>query len=76
MVDLYELAVDYLSQMEKLDFHFLQTECNRGELAAFIGFAVSFPTSFLALVDTYNVLKYILASRNSLLILFLLTFLN
>lgn len=45
--------------MEKLDLHFLQTECNRGELAAFIGFAVSFPTSFLALVDTYNVLKYV-----------------
>lgn len=57
MVDLAELAIDYLAQIEKNDFHFIQNECNKGELSAFIGFAVAFPTVFLALVDTYNVLK-------------------
>lgn len=57
MVDLAELSIDYLSQLEKHDFHFLQNECNKGELAAFIGYAVAFPSVFLALVDTYHVLK-------------------
>ena len=28
-----------------------------GELAAFIGYALAFPSDFLVLVDTYNVLK-------------------
>lgn len=36
---------------------FLESECNKGELAAFIAFSVSMPTNYLALVDTYNVLK-------------------
>ena len=58
-IDLFELAVDYLNQLEKADFNFMQTESNKGELAAFISFAVSFPTQFLALVDTYNVLKFV-----------------
>ncbi|XP_041473895.1 nicotinate phosphoribosyltransferase-like isoform X1 [Lytechinus variegatus] len=35
----------------------LQEQTNEGELAAFIAYAVSFPTGFLALVDTYEVLK-------------------
>ena len=39
------------------ELKFLESECNRGELAAFIAFSISMPTNFLALVDTYNVLK-------------------
>ena len=57
IVDLVALALDYLKQLAKNDFNFLENECNKGELAAFAGFAIAFPTEFLALVDTYNVLK-------------------
>ena len=57
MVDLVELALNYLSEMEKHSLGFLKTECNKGELAAFIAYALAFPSDFLALVDTYNVLK-------------------
>eukprot|EP00740_Mantoniella_antarctica_P005254 CAMPEP_0181357196 /NCGR_PEP_ID=MMETSP1106-20121128/4822_1 /TAXON_ID=81844 /ORGANISM="Mantoniella antarctica, Strain SL-175" /LENGTH=531 /DNA_ID=CAMNT_0023470023 /DNA_START=58 /DNA_END=1653 /DNA_ORIENTATION=+ len=32
-------------------------ETNEGELAAFTSYALAFPTNFLALVDTYDVLK-------------------
>ena len=34
-------------------------QTNTSELIAFSAFAVAFPTNFLALVDTYNVLRYI-----------------
>jgi nicotinate phosphoribosyltransferase len=58
MVDLAALSQSYLAKLEQTaDLHFLQSECNKGELAAFTAFALSFPTNFLALVDTYNVLK-------------------
>lgn len=33
------------------------TETNQSELAAFTSYALAFPTTFLALVDTYDVLK-------------------
>ena len=33
------------------------TETNQSELAAFTSYALAFPTSFLALVDTYDTLK-------------------
>ena len=32
-------------------------ETNKGELAAFTSYAIAFPSSFLALVDTYDVLR-------------------
>ena len=32
-------------------------QCNRGELIAFTAYATAFPNTFLALIDTYNVLK-------------------
>lgn len=62
MVDFAELACDYLKQLDKHDLNFLEHESNKGELAAFVAFGISFPTDFLALVDTYNVLKYIIWS--------------
>jgi len=47
---------------EKLVKHALtkivQNEVNDGELAAFISYAIAFPNDFLALVDTYDVLKF------------------
>ena len=35
----------------------LESEANQGEFAAFINYAGAFPASFLALVDTYDVLR-------------------
>jgi hypothetical protein len=57
MVDLAELASKYLTELESHGLGFLKNECNKGELTAYIAFAISFPADFLALVDTYNVLK-------------------
>ena len=59
LVDIDELSKDYLKQMQENGFNFLESECNKGELAAFVTFAIAFPSEFLALVDTYNVLKYV-----------------
>lgn len=50
-VDLAALSLSYLQKMGAGD-----AGTNEGELAAFIGYAVSWPNSFLALVDTYNTL--------------------
>lgn len=36
---------------------FLVDEANKGELAAFVAYAIAFPKGFLALVDTYDVLR-------------------
>jgi nicotinate phosphoribosyltransferase len=49
--DLVDLVMDYKS---KVNFGSIP---NEGELAAFIAYAIAFPNSFLALVDTYNTLK-------------------
>lgn len=38
-------------------FRTIEDEASSGELAALISYAVSFPRSFLALVDTYDVLR-------------------
>lgn len=56
--DLVDLATKYLNQLEKISaLNFMAEECNKGELASFISFALAFPTQLLSLVDTYNVLK-------------------
>ena len=39
----------------------LQEQTSDGELAAFIAYAMAFPSGFLALVDTYEVLKWVSA---------------
>ena len=57
LVDLNALSLKYLAELENMKFGFLESECNRCELAAFVGYSVAFPTEFLALVDTFNVLQ-------------------
>eukprot|EP00123_Amoebidium_parasiticum_P017899 comp24022_c0_seq2/m.42960 comp24022_c0_seq2/g.42960 ORF comp24022_c0_seq2/g.42960 comp24022_c0_seq2/m.42960 type:complete len:383 (-) comp24022_c0_seq2:11-1159(-) len=45
-----DIVLDYRRQLDL-------THTNDGELAAFTDYALSFPTSFMALVDTYDTLK-------------------
>lgn len=39
------------------ELNILQSEASDGELAAYISFAIAFPSGFVALVDTYDVLR-------------------
>ncbi|KFM78613.1 Nicotinate phosphoribosyltransferase, partial [Stegodyphus mimosarum] len=54
--DLVELSKRYRSELSDL-LSILTSEASDGELAAFVAYALSFPNSFLALVDTYDVKK-------------------
>jgi nicotinate phosphoribosyltransferase len=50
--------VDFVSYVTKYrQLLHLEHSTNEGELAAFAGYAICFPSAFLALVDTYNTLK-------------------
>jgi nicotinate phosphoribosyltransferase len=51
-----DLCLQYLNELGPI-LKILPEETNKGELAAFISYAIAFPTNFLALVDTYDVLK-------------------
>ncbi|OAE27745.1 hypothetical protein AXG93_4193s1460 [Marchantia polymorpha subsp. ruderalis] len=56
--DFVLLTMQYLNRMKEVQS--LQkwfAETNHSELAAFISYALAFPTAFQALVDTYDVLK-------------------
>ncbi|GFQ94180.1 nicotinate phosphoribosyltransferase [Trichonephila clavata] len=54
--NLLKLSLQYRSEVSTL-LHLLKEEANEGELAAFIAYAIAFPNSFLALIDTYDVKK-------------------
>lgn len=51
-----ELCLKYLDELSPI-LKILPDQTNKGELAAFIAYAISFPAGLLALVDTYDVLK-------------------
>jgi nicotinate phosphoribosyltransferase len=51
-----DLCLKYLQELGPA-LRILPEETNKGELAAFVSYAIAFPTNFLALVDTYDVLK-------------------
>lgn len=51
-----DLCLKYLHELGH-SLSFIPEETNKGELAAFVSYAIAFPTNFLALVDTYDVLK-------------------
>jgi nicotinate phosphoribosyltransferase len=51
-----DLCLKYLKELGPI-LKILPEETNKGELAAFVSYAIAFPTNFLALVDTYDVLK-------------------
>ncbi|CAI4227738.1 unnamed protein product [Auanema sp. JU1783] len=43
--------------MDSVHWGVAKSEVNEGELAAFVAYAIAFPDSFLALIDTYDVLR-------------------
>ncbi len=51
-----DLCLKYLKEIAPI-LKIIPDETNKGELAAFVSYAIAFPTNFLALVDTYDVLK-------------------
>lgn len=56
MHNLPELAKFYLEKVAKV-FDNQISQSILGELTAFTAYALAFPSDFLVLVDTYNVLK-------------------
>ncbi|XP_028660079.2 nicotinate phosphoribosyltransferase [Erpetoichthys calabaricus] len=55
-VDLVKLSVFWLNRVCS-HLHMIPEEANKGELAAFISYAIAFPRNFLALLDTYSVIR-------------------
>ncbi|CAG2106981.1 unnamed protein product [Medioppia subpectinata] len=55
-VDFVERCLKYQKELSEL-LGVLQSECSSSEFAAFIAYAISFPDAFLALVDTYDVIR-------------------
>ncbi|CAJ0933127.1 unnamed protein product, partial [Mesorhabditis belari] len=58
MIDLYALAMKKRDDiMDKLFWGVSSSEVSEGELCAFVAYAIAFPNGFLALIDTYDVLR-------------------
>lgn len=53
-----ELAVGYRQKLSRL-LEVSPEESSDGELAAMVSFAIAFPDGFMALVDTYDVKRYL-----------------
>ncbi|CAF4749116.1 unnamed protein product [Rotaria sp. Silwood1] len=51
-----QLCLKYLDELGPI-LKIFPDQTSKGELAAFVAYAISFPSGFLALVDTYDVLK-------------------
>lgn len=54
--DFIDAATKFRSQIASLA-GIIEREASSGEFAAFIAYAISFPDSFLALIDTYDVIR-------------------
>lgn len=58
MIDLLKLTSEWRSKISRL-LNCSEEEASDGELTAFTSFAISFPNTFVALIDTYDVAKYV-----------------
>lgn len=47
----------YRKELADQVFKVIETEANEGEFASFVSYAMAFPDSFLALIDTYDVMR-------------------
>lgn len=56
LCDLLELAILWRTKLVPM-FRIVSAEVNDGELAAFVSYAIAFPDQFMALVDTYDVVR-------------------
>jgi nicotinate phosphoribosyltransferase len=56
--DLLDLAVEHRKNLTNV-LRISTAEASDGELAAMVSFAIAFPNGFMALVDTYDVKRYI-----------------
>ncbi|CAP32317.1 Protein CBG13533 [Caenorhabditis briggsae] len=56
--DLFKLSTEKRKWLlEEISWGVVQSEVSDGELTAFVAYAIAFPDSFLALIDTYDVLR-------------------
>lgn len=51
-----DLCINYRIDLEGI-LGILLSQSNEGEFASFIAYAIAFPNNFIALLDTYDVLK-------------------
>lgn len=65
VLDLLELAFKHREAIAD-DLGALASQASSGELAALISYAVAFPERFGALVDTYDVKRYLCRTRSSI----------
>lgn len=68
VLDMLELACKHRDSIAN-DFGALSSQASGGELAALISYAVAFPEKFTALVDTYDVKRYVIISLFYLMLL-------
>ena len=66
--DFYPVVCDWLKKVAPV-LRVLDSEVHMGELAAFSAYAVAFPNIFLALVDTYDVYRYVVELVNLMLMI-------
>ena len=66
--DFYPVVCDWLKKVAPV-LRVLESEVHMGELAAFSAYAVAFPNIFLALVDTYDVYRYVVELVNLMLMI-------
>lgn len=58
--NILELAVEHRKNIASV-LSISTGEASDGELAAMVSFAIAFPNGFMALVDTYDVKRYIIS---------------
>lgn len=68
ILDVLELACKHREAIAD-DLGALASQASDGELAALISYAVAFPERFTALVDTYDVKRYVIMSLVYLMLL-------
>ncbi|EFO86918.1 hypothetical protein CRE_13822 [Caenorhabditis remanei] len=57
-LDLFQASIEKRTWLlDQMAWGVVQSEVSDGELTAFVAYAIAFPDSFLALIDTYDVLR-------------------